>query len=61
MNHSLPGRAYIVYPGIIYDKMRLSSFIPGILLSHVAKLSYLKKLAGRTSVQYRNLSGQLAI
>ncbi len=44
MNHSLPGRAYIVYPGIIYDKTRLSSFIPGILLSHVAKLPYFKKL-----------------
>lgn len=44
MKQSLPGRAYIVYPGIIYDKTRLSSFIPGILLSHLVKVPYFKKL-----------------
>lgn len=44
MNQSLSGRAYIVYPGIIYDKSRLSSFIPGILLSHLVKVPYFKKL-----------------
>ncbi|ALI33785.1 NAD-dependent epimerase/dehydratase family protein [Weissella cibaria] len=44
MKQDIPNRSYIVYPGIIFDKSRISSFVPGLIMSHMTKLPYFRKL-----------------
>ncbi|WP_010000676.1 SDR family oxidoreductase [Leuconostoc lactis] len=44
MRTLLPERTYIVYPGIIFDKTRLSSYFPGRILSRLGGIQYFKKL-----------------
>lgn len=44
MHALLPERAYMVYPGIIFDKARLSSYFLGRILSHLNGIPYVKKL-----------------
>lgn len=44
MTERLPNRSYSVYPGIIFDKARKSSYIPGIILTHLTWINYFKQL-----------------
>lgn len=44
MKELLTNRSYTVYPGVIFDKARCSSYIPGVILSHLTFIPYVKKL-----------------
>lgn len=43
-NVALGKRAFMVYPGIIFDKDRLSSYLPGLISFKLNNIPYFKKL-----------------
>lgn len=43
MAQALPGRAFAVYPGIIFDPARQSSYWPGVALTHLKSITYFNK------------------
>lgn len=43
MQENISGRSFVVYPGIIYDKARKSSYYPAIALTYLSSISYFKK------------------
>ena len=43
MAQALPGRAVAVYPGIIFDPARQSSYWPGVTLTHLKSIAYFNK------------------
>ncbi|AFT82192.1 NAD-dependent epimerase/dehydratase family protein [Leuconostoc carnosum] len=40
----LASRAYFVYPGIIFDKARYSSYLPGLFLTYLSWIKYFNNL-----------------
>lgn len=41
---ALPTRTYVVYPGLIFDRARFSSYLPGLLLEHLTWLPSIRAL-----------------
>lgn len=56
MQKLLTGRAYAVYPGIIFDKTRFSSYILGLLLTRLTAITYVKKLR---PISRKNFSAEI--
>ncbi|ACA82156.1 NAD(P)H-binding protein [Leuconostoc citreum] len=44
MAQLLPKRSFSVYPGIIFDKDRTSSYLPGLMVARLRGISYFYKL-----------------
>ncbi|MGN1293494.1 SDR family oxidoreductase [Weissella soli] len=52
MQQRLAEQAYLVYPGIIFDKARFSSYLPGLVLAQLTILPYFRKLRPLSRTQF---------
>lgn len=52
MQQRLVERAYVVYPGVIFDKARFSSYVPGLVLAQLTVLPYFRKLRPLSRSQF---------
>lgn len=57
----LKNRAFMVYPGIVFDKDRQSSYLPGILINKFKRLSYFDHLRAISRTEFSSEVEQILL